>query len=98
YLYSMTTHAALSRIRKSARRRELLAAAMGTDDVGTAQVGEARVALRELLASLPEELAEVAIAYHLDRMSHEEIAATMGCSRQWVGKLLARLGSHVRSG
>lgn len=97
FLYSMTTHAALSRVRKSSRRRELLAQNVGHRDEGAGPIGQARVELRELLASLPEELAEVAIAYHLDRMSQDEIAATMGCSRQWVSKLLARLAMHTRS-
>lgn len=96
YLYGMTTHAALSRIRKGARRRELLAANMLAEDISVDQVGDARVEVRELLASLPEELATVAIAYHLDRMRQDEIAELMGCSRQWVGKLLARLAWHTR--
>lgn len=97
FLYSMTTHAALSRVRKSARRRELLAVNMNPEHDGASPMGQARVELRELLGSLPKELAEVAVAYHLDRMSQDEIAVTMGCSRQWVGKLLARLAAHTRS-
>ena len=37
--------------------------------------------------------------YYLDgrdvsRMSKDELAAVLGCSRQWVGKLLQQLGSH----
>jgi RNA polymerase sigma factor (sigma-70 family) len=97
YLYSMTTHAALSRLRKTARRRELLEITTKPQEMHMTEPAQARVELRELLASLPEELAQVAIAYHLDRMSQDEIAATMGCSRQWIGKQLARLHSITRS-
>jgi DNA-directed RNA polymerase specialized sigma24 family protein len=52
---------------------------------------EALVELRAWLLSLPDELAKVAVYYHLDELTQEEIASVLGCSRQWVGKLLAQL-------
>jgi len=49
------------------------------------------VELRAWLASLPEELAQVAVYYHMDELTQEELAGVLGCSRQWVGKLLQQL-------
>lgn len=57
---------------------------------------EGLVQLRAWLESLPEELARVAVYHHLDEMTQEEIAELLGCSRQWVGKLLARLAERER--
>jgi DNA-binding transcriptional regulator LsrR (DeoR family) len=52
------------------------------------------VELRARLLSLPDELARVAIYYHMDGMTQDELALVLGCSRQWVGKLLEQLESH----
>lgn len=57
---------------------------------------EARDALqeiaREVLAQLPPPLAEVAVYYYYcDEMTHEEIAAVLGCSRRHVGHLVEQL-------
>ena len=51
--------------------------------------------VRSLLARLPEPLAEVAVYYHVDGMTHEEIAAMIGCSRRQVGNLVERLQTLV---
>ena len=91
YLYTITTHQALGRLRKERRRQHLLERNHDPDADLVAATALARAELRQLLTQLPEELATVAIYHHLDGMTHDEIAALMGCSRQWDTKLLARL-------
>ena len=50
--------------------------------------------LHSALRELPEQLALVAVYYHVDELTHEEISELLGCSRRQVGKLLARLLAH----
>ncbi len=92
WLYSVTTHACLNRIRNRDNRLRLL-----TDNADsvrprapTASPEHAALAA-EVLARLPNELASVAIYYYVDEMTHAEIADVMGCSRRHVGNLLTRL-------
>ncbi|HTV20371.1 MAG TPA: sigma-70 family RNA polymerase sigma factor [Polyangiaceae bacterium] len=96
YLYGMTTHQALGRLRKERRRRQLLERHHEHEEAVGA-LGLARAELREVLATLPDELARAAVYHYLDGMTHEEIAELMGCSRQWVTKLLARLREQVEA-
>ena len=94
FLYSVTTHHALTRLRRERNRQRLLERHLD----GPASVnpsGQARAELRELLRELPEELATVAVYHYLDEMTQEEIAELLGCSRQWVTKLVARLKGRV---
>lgn len=88
FLYSVTTHLCLNRLRDGATRARLLA------QRGPAAAVEARsdrmLQVRELLARLPEDLAHVIVYYYVDEMTHEEIADQIGCSRRQVGNLLER--------
>jgi RNA polymerase sigma factor (sigma-70 family) len=52
--------------------------------------------VRDLLVKLPRDQASAAIYYHLDGMSHHEIAEVLGCSRRHVGDLLERIRAQVR--
>jgi RNA polymerase sigma-70 factor (ECF subfamily) len=94
YLYRMTTNAALARIRSQRNRRRLLRTHHDRHVTVVGQAQEAHAELRELLRRLPAELAQLATYYYLDEMTQDEIAAMLGCSRQWVGKLLCRLRRH----
>lgn len=91
FLYGMTTHCALGRLRKDRRRSRLLADSHDPEALAVAPPGQARAELREMLVALPEELRAVAVHYYLDEMTQEEIAEVLGCSRQWVTKLVRRL-------
>ena len=94
FLYSVTTHHALTRLRRERNRQRLLERHL--DEQGSVNPsGQARAELRELLRELPEELATVAVYHYLDEMTQEEIAELLGCSRQWVTKLVARLKARV---
>lgn len=91
FLYRMTTNAALGRLRRRRTHARLLAANYGCRDEPSQPGPETLIELRTWLLSLPEELAQVAVYYYLDELTQEELARVLGCSRQWVGKLLQRL-------
>jgi RNA polymerase sigma factor (sigma-70 family) len=92
YLYRAATNACLNRLRDQRNRARLLALhAQATTALAHGPRAEKLVVLRDLLVQLPHELAQVAVHYHLDEMTYDEIAETMGCSRRHVGNLLQRL-------
>jgi RNA polymerase sigma-70 factor (ECF subfamily) len=95
FLYSVTTHACLARLRDRRNRVRLLDEQvrpwLSDVDRGTP---EARAAVQAALAQLPDDEASAAIYYHLDGMSHAEIAGVMNCSARHVGNLLARVATH----
>jgi len=96
FLYRMTTNAALGRLRRRRNRERLLADDQRRREEPSSPSPEVFVELRAWLLALPDELARVAIYYHMDEMTQDEIAELLGCSRQWVGKLLQRLADHDR--
>ena len=96
FLYRMTTNNALGRLRSQRSHARLLAAEYAGQKEPTSPSAEAFVELRAWVISLPEELARVAIYYHMDEMTQEELAQVLGCSRQWVGKLLQQLEARGR--
>jgi RNA polymerase sigma-70 factor (ECF subfamily) len=91
WLYSVTTHRCLNRLRNERVRRRILEAHGSTTTETSPESPETHAVLRRLLVSLPRELAEVAIYRYLDGMTHEEIAQVLGCSRRHVGDLVTRL-------
>jgi RNA polymerase sigma-70 factor (ECF subfamily) len=93
FLYAATTHRCLNRIRDAKTRNRLLHLERREEGVGAR---DGVVAARQLLARLPDDLAQAVVYYHLDEMTHEEIAEQMGCSRRTVGNLLERAAAHFR--
>jgi RNA polymerase sigma factor (sigma-70 family) len=92
WLYGATTHACLNRIRDRKNRLRLLDTHVAPlQQESVAASAEHALLTRELLAQLPGDLAQVAVHYYSDEMTHEEIARVMGCSRRHVGNLLERL-------
>ena len=96
WLYSATTHLCLNRLRNRRNRARLL------DLHGTPLHAESdpsnmeiRAVIQQKLATLPDELARIAVYYYLDEMTHEEIARVMGCSRRHIGNLIQRLGKRL---
>jgi RNA polymerase sigma-70 factor (ECF subfamily) len=94
WLYAATTHACLNFLRNKRTRARLLTA-RDTSDVAPG-TPEATSILRDLLTRLPDELAQVAVYYYADEMTHAEIAGVLGCSRRRVGDLLERLNEAVQ--
>jgi RNA polymerase sigma factor (sigma-70 family) len=95
FLYAVTTHACLNRLRLSKRRAELLEQHVEPRASTTASP-VAGVEASELLARLPERLARVAVYYFVDEMTHDEIAGLLGLSRRHVGNLVNELLAHAR--
>lgn len=96
WLYGATTHACLNRIRDQKNRLRLLDTHVAPlQRESEAPHAERALLTREILAQLPVDLAQVAVHYFSDEMSHEEIARVMGCSRRHIGDLLERLKTMI---
>lgn len=96
WLYAATTHRCLNRLRNARSQSEL--AERHREALVPASswcAPDHAVAVRRLLASLSEELAAVAIYHHLDRMTLDETAEALGCSRRKVAYLLAELRQQL---
>jgi RNA polymerase sigma factor (sigma-70 family) len=91
WFYTTTTRYCLNRLRDDKNRARLWLERRDHTILSAPAGSETRVIARELLARLPRELAEVAIYYYCDEMTHEEIAGLLGCSRRHVGHLVERL-------
>ena len=97
FLYSVTTHLCLNRLRNQRNRARLL------EERGVVPLPHPEPApdqltrVRETLLLLPEPLAEVAVYYFVDELDYHEIAEVLGCSRQRVGRLIERLQEWGRA-
>jgi RNA polymerase sigma factor (sigma-70 family) len=98
WLYSVTTHCCLNRLRNQRTRAQLLVAQSGALPLPAQHASpEHMLELRELLVRLPEELAQVAVLLLADEMSQHEIAEVMGCSRRHVRTLVERLSRALNA-
>ena len=97
FLYAATTNACLARLRDHKNRVRLLNEHVRpwTTDVDPRPL-DTRVMVRAVLAELPEDEARAAVYYHLDGMSHAEVAELLGCSPRHVGDLLSRTTQRLR--
>ena len=89
FVYGATTHACLNRLRNAKTRARLVQREVPRESARPA--GETHVLLKEALMRLPDELQDIAIYYHLDRMTQEEIAQVVGCSRRTVSDRVAKV-------
>ncbi|MEO8704002.1 MAG: sigma-70 family RNA polymerase sigma factor [Kofleriaceae bacterium] len=96
FLYAVTTHACLARLRDRRNRSRLLDEHVKpwTTDVDPCRVDTGTI-VRDALAQLPDDEARAAVYYHLDGMTHAEIAEVLECSRRHVGDLLERVESRL---
>lgn len=96
FLYSVTTHACLARLRNRKNRLRLIDEQVKpwTTDVDPRSADTIAI-IRAELAQLPEDEARAAVYYHLDGMNHAEIAEVLGCSRRHVGNLLERTADRL---
>jgi RNA polymerase sigma-70 factor (ECF subfamily) len=96
WLYAATTHLCLNTLRNRKNRARLLR--LRPPAVATTTGGaESAITAQELLAQLPDELAQVAVYYYFDEMTHEEIAELVGCSRRQVGNLLQQAQARIEA-
>ena len=89
WLYRATTHFCLNQLRNRRTGARLLQDG-APPGAATSSGGEAIADLRSVLSRLPAEVAAATVYYHLDGMTHEEIAGLLACSRRKVGYLLER--------
>lgn len=97
FLYSMTTHLCLNRLRNQRNRARLLEQRSAASPTHATARPDQMTRVRETLRLLPEPLAEVAVYYFVDELDHKEIAEILGCSRQNVGRLIERLHEWGRA-
>lgn len=97
WLYSITTNHCLNRLRNNERRQELLSQC-GEGFLQHAAFADAQVSLlcKQLWRHLDQDLLDLLVYYHIDGMTHQEIAHLMGVSRKTVGNRLDRLAEHAR--
>src|SRR4051812_11161869 len=97
FLYAVTTNACLARLRDHRNRARLLDEQVRpwTTELDPRPL-DAGLLVRSVLAELPDEEARAAVHYHLDGMSHAEIAEVLDCSARHVGDLLSRVTERLR--
>jgi len=97
FLYRATTHFCLNELRNRRTSARLLqaraAAALPELAPGSA---EALAEVRGLLALLPAQEAAAVVYFHLDGMTHAEVAGLLGCSKRQVGYLLERAQRSIK--
>jgi RNA polymerase sigma-70 factor (ECF subfamily) len=87
WLFRVTRNLCLNDVRDDRRRRRLRAS--HPVESHREQGSHARVAVKQLLARVPDELQQIAFCYYVHDLSHEEIAPIFGLSRRTVGNRLA---------
>lgn len=97
WLYRITTNHCLNRLRDSGRRSHLLRAQLGDASLAFTPDGELSFAVREVLRLLPPEVCEIAIYSHVDRLSHDEIAALLDLSPRTIRNRLREFQTRAQT-
>jgi RNA polymerase sigma-70 factor (ECF subfamily) len=96
WLYRITTNYCLNQLRDETRRRDKLRRRADERPTFARAEPELRLALAEVLQQLPADVCEMAVYSHVDRMSHDEIAALMDVSPRTVGNRLKEFAERAR--
>ncbi len=97
WLYRITTHYCLNRIRDRRRRRELFELHVRPSAATHSSASPAdMLTLRWLLAEANEQQARAAVYVFLDGMSYREAAELLGVSKRTVGNLVERFRAWAR--
>ncbi|HMV65676.1 MAG TPA: sigma-70 family RNA polymerase sigma factor [Myxococcota bacterium] len=99
WLYQVATRHCINRLRDESRRRELLdqhGLWLGWGAPVTSANQEHTAVLSALWRTANADLIEIGVYYHLDGMTHDEIARVVGCSRRTVGNRLMELQALAR--
>src|SRR4051794_5906723 len=95
WLYAATTHLCLNTLRNQRNRARLLSL-QPPPPASAAGQAESALTAQQLLSQLPDELAQIAVYYYFDEMTHEEISELVGCSRRHVGNLLQQVNERIQ--
>ncbi len=97
WLYGVTTHKCWNRLRDQRTRTRLLDERGRSEDDEAPPASEGtKLAVRQFLADLPEELMKVAVFHFIDEMTHDEIAVVLQCSRRRVGYLVEEVRAEAK--
>jgi len=96
YFYRATTNACLNHLRSQRlRTTSSEPAPSGVPASVEPRSPDARLYLGDFLATLDDRMAQVAVMYFGDGMTHEEIAEVLGLSRKTIGRELDALRHRV---
>lgn len=99
WLYQITTRYCLNRLRNSQRRQALWEecsdAVYWSQPIASANQ-ERQALYNQIWRELDEDLLNIGVYYHLDGMTHAEIARILGVSRRTVGNRLIELQRCAR--
>ncbi len=90
WLYRATTNLCLNRMRNRSNRDRLLVEKVAPAIEREGASAAAETLARQVLSQMPVDLAQAAIHYFMDGMTHEEVAQVMDCSPRHVGNLIKR--------
>lgn len=96
WLYAITTNRCLNRLKRSKQRANVLSSFDPKSWTSELPHPEVLSTLRGALQLVPRPLAEVAVYYYIDELTHQEIAELIGCSRRKVGYLLQEFRERVQ--
>lgn len=91
WLYSVTTHKCLNRMRNERTRERILDQRGKSLDEAHDPDTDNTLVVREFLAQLPDELGKAAVYSYVDGMPLEDIARAMECSSRKVAYLLEKV-------
>jgi RNA polymerase sigma-70 factor, ECF subfamily len=98
FLYAVTTNHCLTVLRNRRTRSRLIDERVAPEMVFSVPgINLDNVAIRDVIAAVDLELAEVAIAHFVDERSQDDIAQERGVSRRKVSELLARFATAAQA-